>query len=317
MIWLAWRQQRTEALIAALLLALAAAVIVPTGLHMTSVYETEGIAACLTESPDGCREKLDTFTNRWDALMNLAVWLNLIPGLLGALLAAPFVAEFERGTFRLAWTQSVTSRRWLATRLPLIVAAAIAASLLFTLLLTWWRGPLDDVNGRMVDSFSLEGIVPIAYTLFAAALVIAIGVVLRRTAAALGLALVLFFAARVVIENWARPNYAEPLAETWVEDAGAEPDLRGAWAFSEANELRITDGGQPDPTVVQSCVTDVAGKGLDGACLAEHGIVAYTTVVYHPASRFWLFQSMEAGIFAAFTVALLVFSVWWIRKRIS
>jgi hypothetical protein len=169
----------------------------------------------------------------------------------------------------------------------------------------------------MLDSFSLEGVVPMAYALFAAALVISIGLVLRRTAAAIGLALVLFFAARVAIENWARPNYAEPLAERWVEDARAEADLRGAWVFSEANELRITGGGQPDPTVVQSCVTDVAGKGLDGACLAEHGIVAYTNVLYHSASRFCLFQSIEAGIFAALTAALLAFSVRWIRKRIS
>ena len=315
MIWLAWRQQRTEALIAALLLALAAAVIVPTGLHMASVYEQEGIAACLAQPSDGCRENLDAFTSRWDALMNLVVWFNLVPALLGALIAIPFVAEFERGTFRLAWTQSITRNRWLAARLVLIVAAALAASLLLTLLLTWWRGPLDDVNGRMVDSFSLEGIVPIAYTLFAAALVIAIGVVMRRTAAAVGLALVVFFAVRVTLENWARPRYAAKIEETWVGGGGA--DLHDAWVFRETNELRITDGGQPDPAVVQACVTDLSSKALDSACLAEHDIVSYTHVVYHPASRFWLFQSIEAGIFAALAVALVAFSVLWIRKRIS
>ena len=37
MIWLAWRQQRTETLIAALLLALVVALLVPTGLHVASV----------------------------------------------------------------------------------------------------------------------------------------------------------------------------------------------------------------------------------------------------------------------------------------
>jgi hypothetical protein len=35
------------------------------------------------------------------------------------------------------------------------------------------------------------------------------------------------------------------------------------------------------------------------------------------ASRFWLFQAIEAGIFFAVAVALLAFSVWWIRRRIS
>ena len=316
MIWLAWRQQRTEALIAALLLALVAAVIVPTGLHMASVYEREGIDTCLAQPSDACREKLDAFTGRWDGLMNLAVWFNLAPGLLGALLAAPFVAEFERGTFRLAWTQSITSTRWLATRLALIVAGSIAASLLLTLLVTWWRGTLDDVDGRMVDGFSLEGVVPVGYTLFAAALVIALGVVLRRAAAAIGLALVVFFVVRITVENWARQRYAAALDESWVEGAG--PDLRGAWVFREGGELRVTDGGVPDPAVVEACATGgAAGKTFDSACLAEHDIVSYTHAVYHPASRFWLFQGIEAGIFTALALALLIFSVWWIRRRIS
>jgi hypothetical protein len=312
-IWVAWRQQRTETLIAMLLLGLAAAVVVPTGLHMASVYESEGIAACLADPGGDCREKLDAFAGRWDVAMNLSGWFNFVPGVLGILLAVPFVLEFERGTFRLAWTQSVTSRRWVATRLALIVAAAVAASLLFTLLLTWWRGPLDDVNGRMVDSFSLQGVVPIAYTLFAAALVVAIGVVLRRTAAAIGLALVLFFVVRIAVENSARPNYASALEETWI--VGSEPDLRTAWVFSKANRLQVADGGIPDSAVVQSCLT--SGKDFDAACLAEHDIVGSTHVVYHPASRFWLFQGIEAGIFAASTIALLAFSVWWIRKRIG
>jgi hypothetical protein len=294
-IWLAWRQQRAELLIAGVLLGLVAAAVVPTGLHMASIYERDGIAACLTAAPsEACRETLDAFGGRWDALMNLSGWFSFVPAVLGTLLAAPFVLEFERGTFRLAWTQSVTSRRWLATRLVLIGAAAVASSLALTLLVTWWRGPLDDVNGRMVDAFSLEGVAPIAYTLFAAALVIALGVVLRRTAAAIGLALVVFFAVRVVVENWARPSYAAKLEETWPTGrTGA--DLGGAWVFSESVELRVTDGAVPDPAVVQSCLNTPAVKGFDGACLAEHDIISYTHAVYHPASRFWLFQASRGA----------------------
>jgi hypothetical protein len=145
--------------------------------------------------------------------------------------------------------------------------------------------------------------------------VIAIGVVLRRTAAAIGLALVAFFVARIAIENWARPRYASALEESWVEGAGV--DLRGAWVFRERGELRVTDGGPPDPAIVASCVADPTGKSFDAACLAEHDVVQYTHAVYHPASRFWLFQGIEAGIFTALTLSLLGFSIWWIRKRIS
>ena len=99
MIWLTWRQQRTETLIAALLLALVAALLVPTGLHLSSVYESEGVAACLTDPSAACREKIGSYLERWDPVLSFGGWLNLVPGLIGALLAAPFVLEFERGTF--------------------------------------------------------------------------------------------------------------------------------------------------------------------------------------------------------------------------
>ena len=316
MIWLTWRQQRTETLIAALLLALVAALLVPTGLHLSSVYESEGIAACLTDQSAGCREKIGSYLERWNSALSFGGWLNLVPGLIGALLAAPFVLEFERGTFRLAWTQSITRSRWLAARLTLIVGAAIAASLLLTLLLTWWRRPLDEVNGRFTDGFDLEGLVPTAYTLFAAALVIALGVVLRRTAAAIGLAFVLFIAFRLGIANWARPNYQAPIDQTFAGAPG--PELQGAWVFRQGGEFRLADGQRPDPSVLDACLSDVGlGKGVDAACLAQHDIAFYSHASYHPDSRFWLFQAIEATTFAAMALVLLAFSVWWVRKRIS
>jgi hypothetical protein len=315
MIWLTWRQQRTETLIAALLLALVAALLVPTGLHIASVYDNEGIGACLTDQSVSCVEKVSSFGARWDSLLNLVGWLNLVPGLLGVLIAAPFVLEFERGTFRLAWTQSITRDRWLAVRVALIVGAAIAASVLLTFLMTWWRGPLDAVHGRFSDGFELEGFVPPAYTLLAASLVIAVGVVLRRTAAAIGLAFVAFVAVRIGIANWARPNYQAPIEETW---AGEAPgiDLRDAWVFSQSGEFRVAGGQPPDPGALDTCVSDAA-KSFDADCLAQHDIAVYTSAVYHPGSRFWLFQTVEAGIFAVLALALLAFSVWWIRTRIS
>ena len=35
------------------------------------------------------------------------------------LLAAPFVIELDSGTYRLYWTQSITRRRWIVTKLGL------------------------------------------------------------------------------------------------------------------------------------------------------------------------------------------------------
>ena len=315
MIWVTWRQQRTETLIAALLLGLVVALLVPTGLHIASVYDSEGIAACVANPSLDCGGQLDQFVSRWDSLVNAVGWLNLVPALIGSLVAMPLVLEFERGTFRLAWTQSVTRDRWLAIRLALIVGTCVAAAALLTGLMTWWRGPLDDVNGRF-DGFDFEGLVPFAYTLFAAALVVALGVVLRRTAAAVGLAFVTFIALRVGIATWARPHYLAPLHEASTTGSpGLE--LRDAWVFTERGDLRTAAGTPVDPLALSGCLAGAAKKRLDHACLDRHGIVETLTATYQPGSRFWLFQAIEAGIFAALTLALLGFAVWWIRKRVS
>jgi hypothetical protein len=303
MIWLTWRQQRTETLIAVLLLGLAAALLLPTGLHMASVYEHDGAAACVAHSTGGCAGALGAFDNRFQALMNATGWLNLVPGLIGILLAAPFVLELEHGTFRLAWTQSITRRHWLASKLALIALAVLAASLLFTLLMTWWRTPLDHVSGRMTpEGFDFEGTVPFGYSLFAAALVIALGVVLRRAAPAIGLGLVGFLVVRFfAVEAALRPHYQAALTKTWNAKA-SPPELRTAWVLGEG------------ASGVHGHAVHVAAPVDGKAALAPD---MFLHVVYQPASRFWLFQAIETGIFVTLALALVGFSVWWIRQRIS
>ena len=48
------------------------------------------------------------------------------PALIGVFWGAPLVArEFETGTFRLAWTEGVTRRSWIATKLAGIGLASM------------------------------------------------------------------------------------------------------------------------------------------------------------------------------------------------
>jgi hypothetical protein len=119
MTWVSWRLQRTETLIAAGILALIAALLVPTGITMASAYHHDGLAACLGANPSySCNQAIVGFQLRFRPLFALLDWFTLIPGLIGVLLAAPFILELENGTYRLAWTQSITRRRWIATKSP-------------------------------------------------------------------------------------------------------------------------------------------------------------------------------------------------------
>ena len=97
---------------------------------------------------------------------------------------APLVArELESGTYRLAWTQSVTRRRWLSTRVALVGVAALAVAGVASWLVSWWFAPLDAVNMNRFDPgiFTARGIVAIGYAAFAFALGVAAGALTRRT----------------------------------------------------------------------------------------------------------------------------------------
>jgi hypothetical protein len=48
-------------------------------------------------------------------------------------------------------------------------------------------------------------------------------------------------------------------------------------------------------------------------CLAAHGYRGYVT--YQPASRFWAFQGIEAGIFVVLAAALLAVTFWVLKRR--
>jgi hypothetical protein len=318
--WLTWRQQRTETLIAAGILALLAALLVPIGLHMASVYDQNGLAACAGSGTSACHDAMAAFGNEFGSITSVLPWFNLIPGAVGVLLASPLILELESGTFRLAWTQSVTRRRWLAGKLAMTVAAALLAALAMTVLLTWWRTPLDHLHGRMeTNVFDFEGIVGFGYVLFALGLALAIGAVWRRAVPALIIAFAGYTVARIVVQGWLRQRYETPLTSTWPMSKGfAGPNLDRAWVLSEQPSDRLGHPWRQSLDVIQLCSRTAGGtlKAIDPACLARHG-AGFNHAVYQPASRFWLFQGVETALFGGAAVVLILFAAWWVHERAS
>jgi hypothetical protein len=41
------------------------------------------------------------------------------------------------------------------------------------------------------------------------------------------------------------------------------------------------------------------------------------TDVFQSASRFWLFQGIEAALFGGLAIALLGLAIWWVRRRLA
>lgn len=312
MIWLSWRQQRLETVLVAALLAALAAVLVPNGLHMAAAYDDAHLSSCVLVHPRECMQAIGSFNAEFDGLHGVFVWFNFVPGLIGALLAAPFVLDLEHATYRLAWTQSVTRDRWIAVKLTAAVVCALAATAVATQLVGWWRGPLDRLNGRLdVGVFDFEGVVPYSYTLFALGLTVAIGVVTRRIVPAILAGLVGYAAVRIFVQDWLRRRFEQPLSATLAANVHG-PNLQHAWVLDEypSDRLghRLPDAGR----VLHACAPGVPSPASFD-CLTRHGV--YRHVVWQPAERFWTFQWIELGIFATVAVALLAGAVLWVRSR--
>jgi hypothetical protein len=311
-IWLSWRQQRTETVLAAAMVALLAALLVPVGIHLASLYDHDAVAHCLgARKTPVCEQTLADFGGHAGILRNVLPWLTLLPGLIGIALAAPILLDLENGTFRLAWTQSVTRGRWIATRFSLALVTSLAAGGLLAILLTWYRGPLDKVFGRFDGAaFDLEGVVPLGYVVFALGLGLAIGVIWRRTAPAVVTAFVAYVASRLFVDGWLRQRFATPLSATWRMNAPG-PNLNNAWVLWSGPSDRAGhrfNGGFP---VLQACgrSSPNGDKMLNAHCLARHG-AGFSHAVYEPASRFWEFQGIETALFGGIGLLLIALAAW-------
>jgi hypothetical protein len=325
MSWVVWRQHRAAALWSLALLALLAGLLVLGGRDMFAAYQQvqQGttVARCAqTHSQSAvCDALTGTFRGEFGSASFLLLLLAILPALAGMFFGAPLVArEVERGTHRLAWTQGVTRQRWMLAQVGALVAGTALLAGALALLLMWWRGPLDQVSGdRFAAGFDLEGIAPLAYALFALALGIAAGVLTRHTLPAMAATFVGFIALRGVVELVLRPQYLAPVARVTNPTEGNPTPYNGDWVLN--NGFAYLDrAGHPITSAAATSLCSDSAKGTTlgfTSCLHDHGIQLLN--LYQPASRFWLFQGIESGIFLALALALLALAIWWVRARLA
>ncbi len=335
MIRLAWRQFRTEAVVAVVGLVVVAIVLGATGPHLVHVFRT---------APS-------QLTNTYRTLQGAAAVLVLVaPAILGIFFGAPLVArELETGTFRLAWTQSVSRRSWVVVKFALVglVTSGVAGGL--SLMVAWWANPINIVNADRFSpaNFGMFGVVPFGYALFAFALGATAGLVFGRTLPAMATTLVGYVAARLAVTYWIRPHFEAPLRLSLplsklsglgftrspsgpVTIGAIPPNIPNAWALSAS----IVDDAGHAPTaryLARVCPTLAGGPGSGAVgvtrsgpapgggiqtCIARIATKFHAVVTYQPASRYWPFQAYETALFAVVALALAALSVWWVRHRL-
>ncbi|WP_410614903.1 ABC transporter permease [Amycolatopsis sp. lyj-109] len=320
MIWLIWRQHRKQALFTLAALAALAAIMVPTGLTMHAKYDSLGLGACRstfgsaslmtqTEATSRCESLSHQFQQDFGGMMLIAVLFVVLPVLVGVFFGAPLVArEVEQGTHRLVWTQGVSRLHWALAKFGLVGAITAVLAVGYALGVSWWFEPLVGASaGRLTYlSFDVQGIVPVAYTLFALALGVFAGTYWRKVLPAMGIALVGFAVVRVAIEVFARPRYLPAQNLTFAPGGSQTPNpASGDWVMdlgvrNAAGEL-VLPNAQIGPCPPGGCLDTEAGPG------------ATNWLRYQPGDRFWLFQGIETGIFVLLAAALVFFALRRLR----
>lgn len=316
MLWLTWRQHRAELVAAIILLAAIGVLLLVSGISMHRAFDAEGVAACLGRLGDGrstCGEIVTGFSDRYIVWGDLLTWLNLLPGLAGVFVGAPLLGrELEDGTWKFAFTQSVTRTRWLTIKLTAVGLVVVALAAAFTALFTWWRAPLDAIEGRIASGgFNFEGLSLASGALFSLAVGVFAGALLRRTVPAMAVSLLGYFAVRTPIELYARPRYETPLLRIVGSDERVGPSttnwvLSQGWINAEGEKL---SRGERNSLLGQ--VKD-SGTNLD-RYMRDNGLRQY--VEYQPDERFWHFQIIEAALLLGLTALLMTLSIWLIRRR--
>ena len=347
MIWLTWRQFRTQAVVVAAGLSAFAILLLVTGPHLVTLYRDSALASCHSS----CGTQADDFLTTVNSVAPYhlvyllgALLIILLPAVIGLFWGAPLIArELESGTFRLAWNQSVTRERWLAVKLGVVGLASMAAAGLLSLILGWWASPIDQAatiqpvggfeNRFFPVVFGTRGIAPIGYAAFAFVLGVLVGLMIRRTIPAMGVTLAVIAAVQIVFPLWIRPHLITPVRNVSTVTVGniqglgvnpgnqqiqnvmvAAPDVPGTWIIS--NQVTTASGSTSLGTVQQACQGPLAsGPQACFSALAQKNLKSVVT--YEPPDRYWTFQWLELGIFLTVAVLLAWGCFWWVRRRLS
>jgi hypothetical protein len=334
MIWFTWRQFRTPAWITIGALAVVAVVLAVTGHNLADQWASSGAVSCHADCDSAVNAFLDAVKNSTSDKIyaaGLAV-MYVVPGLIGIFWGAPLIArELESGTHRLAWNQSITRTRWLASKLAVIGGASAITVGLLSWGVSAWAHHIDHANDNRIAPlvYGARGVVPIGYALFAFAVGVTMGMLIRRTVPAMAATLAIYVAAAASMPYWIRAHLVPavhatpPLNLSKIENVliGSNHDMKvvsgvhpaGAWVLTN-NTITSTGRIFTGPASQQYCGDN---QGIKSCLNWVSSLGLRQDITYQPASHFWALQWTETGIFVAVAVLLAGFCFWWTRRRLT
>lgn len=277
--------------------------------HVNDAFEASPCTSLVTDR--ACDDRLQKYdlalSVRQTVLGYAGLCLTVLPGLVAAFVAGPMIGkEFESGTYKLAWTQSVSPVHWLLARLAVPAALLVAGVSVLSAVFAWARARsegLYPVHWFGDTSFGALGTAPVGYALLGLALGTLAGLLTRRTLPAMAVSL-LATAAVAVALNRVRSGLW-PLSTRTSTGSVPPQTPDDAWLVETG---RLTGDGARLP--VDTCWA--AGAKAD-RCLADRGVTGYY-VDHHPVSHFWPLQLTETGILLVLAAAATALAFRVLRR---
>jgi ABC-2 family transporter protein len=331
MTWLTWRQFRTQTWVAIGALVAIGVTLVVAAAIVADLYASSGASTCQTDCQKAVSDFLEQVSQGFTGVIYTFAILAMyiLPALIGAFWGAPLVArELEAGTHRLAWNQSVTRTRWLATKLAIVGGASMVTMGLLSLGVTWYSHRIDQGTSEQIQPnlFGARGIVPVAYAAFAFGLGVAAGVLIRRTIPAMAATLAVYIAAVAAMPAFFRQHL---LPATHVDVPLLTENIHGLGISGDNRELTILTDANVSGWVVSNKTVTPAGLVFTGpadpqycgrdtgprTCFGWLGTLNLRqSIDYHPGTQFWALQWVESGIFLALAAALVIFCLQWTKR---
>ncbi|MEU7030534.1 hypothetical protein AB0A60_28075 [Streptomyces sp. NPDC046275] len=314
--WVTYRQHRWSLWATLALAALASGVLLVSWYWALRADDVLAATGCRMDSiAERCfqpaRDRADAVWAARHMVEFVGLGMTLLPAVLAGWMAGPLIArELETGTYKTAWTQSVSPARWLVAKLAVAAGFVLVPLLLVSAVFRWsWStSPADDFPTYWYSATmyaSLPGTVPVATVVLGLTTGALAGLLLRRTVLALGAAALATGAVLVVLAKL-RPRLWP--VETVTARGGI--DLPGRTWVVESGRL-TADGRRVG---WQECF-EVVHDGQVNRCMEARGALTdYADV--HPAAHFWPLQLTETAILLALAAlaALAAFRV--LRARL-
>ncbi|MET8167895.1 ABC transporter permease [Streptomyces sp. NPDC005329] len=256
-----------------------------------------------------CRYDQDSIVRYKDVYAYTTGALTALPFVVAAWAgAALFGRELEHGTAQLAWTQSLSPTRWLATKLivPAVLVTAGTALLVALHRVMWTAGDgrIDTADSWYADlTLHANGPTTVAFALTGLAGGALAGLLLRRTLPALALALGVVGAIRILADLamphlWPAVTQVSSLADGY-RSSGLGVDS----GLVTSTGAHIADPGCGPTAVLGGCAKVYSDLDATGF---------YTT--YHPESHFWPLQLTTTALVLAVAAALVVAAFVLLRR---